>query len=134
MRSVHVGLMLGLSLLTGCSGKKQEPLPDQVDFEIKVTGVEAKKYVLNFKPLDEDIAKRSKHTPSGIYDEKSGVFKGKAIPGQYEVSAQPIPQGAQGGAEGPGAHSIGATNKATPLGKVTISQDSTKPITLNFPH
>ena len=133
MRFAHFGLLLGLGLLAGCSGKKQDPLPDPVDFELKVKGIDGNQYVLTLKAVDEDIAKRSKTLPSGVFDKKTGTFKGKAVPGSYEVSAQPVPQGQQGGNQGPGGQTISATMKPTPLGNVTISSEGAKPNELKFP-
>jgi hypothetical protein len=134
MRSASVGLLICLVLSAGCSGKKQlPPLPDPVEFEGKLTGAEGKQLVLNFKALDEDVAKRAKDIPSAVVDPKTGVFKGKAVPGSYEVTAQPIPQGGHGGTEGPGPHSIGAILKPTPLGKLEIPTEGKKDIVLKFP-
>ena len=105
-----------------------------VEFEVKLSGADGKKYVLRFNALDEDIAKRAKNVPSAVFDDKAGVHKGKAIPGDYDVTAQPIAQGSGGGTDGPGHLTIGAASKPVSLGKVTITPDVTKPIPLTFPH
>src|SRR4051812_14893039 len=121
MRSAHVGLWFCLGLLAGCSGKKEiPPLPDPVEFEGKVSGTEGKQLVLTFKALDEDIAKRATRIPSAVI-EKNGAFKGKAVPGRYEVTALPVALGTQGGGpQGPGANSTPGAIKPTLLGKVEI--------------
>ncbi len=131
MRSAHVGFLLCLGLLAGCSGKKLPPLPDPVEFEGKLTGTGGKQMVLTFTALDEDVAKRGKDRPSPVVD-KTGAFKGKAVPGRYSVTALPLPQGGQGGASGPGEHSVGATLTPTALGEVTIPAEGKKEIVLKF--
>ncbi len=127
------GLLLCLALAPGCSGKKDNtPLPDPVEFEGKLTGAEGKQLLVTFTAIDEAVAKKGKNVPSAVVDPKTGAFKGKAVPGSYNVTALPIAQGAQGGGEGPGQHSIGATLKPTPLGKVEIPAEGTKILVLKF--
>jgi len=132
MRFAHAGLLFCLGLLAGCSGKKQETLPDPVEFEGKITGAQGKLIFLRFKALDENIAKKGKDMIDVGVNSKTGEFKGKAIPGQYEVTAQPVVQGVAGGTAGPGTNSVGPASQPTPLGKHTIPAEGTKSLNLTL--